>query len=169
MKRTSVKAEVARFLDAWLAVRQFIQAANFNRFQGAGMSATQFMTLNLLPTDGEGIAMGELARRLNLKPATVAKTVESLETRGMVTRVRSAADKRVVIVEVTKAGLALQNAASGQFEAQIEKLFRGMAPEEREGLIVGLESMIRAAGSESGSLKGRLNRERDGVPRGRRS
>jgi len=41
--------EVARFLDAWFAARQHIQASNFNRFQGTGLSATQFMTLNLLP------------------------------------------------------------------------------------------------------------------------
>ncbi len=83
MKKKVSKAQVKRFLDSWLAVRQVIQAANFNRFQGAGLSATQFMTLNLLPSHGDGIAMGELARRLNLKPATVAKTVDSLEARGI--------------------------------------------------------------------------------------
>jgi hypothetical protein len=40
----------------------------------------------------------------------------------------------------------LQNAAHGQFQAQIEKLFEAMKPEERQGLIVGLESLSLAAG-----------------------
>ena len=44
--------ETTRFLEAWMQVRQMVQAANFNRFQRAGLSATQFMTLNVIPKDG---------------------------------------------------------------------------------------------------------------------
>lgn len=140
------KGEVARFLDAWFAARQHIQASNFNRFQGTGLSATQFMTLNLLPADGAGIAIGELARRMNLKPATVAKTVDSLEARDMIVRVRSAPDKRLVMVKITSAGMKLQNSANSQFSRQIGKLFKAMLPEERQGLIAGLESLMHVAG-----------------------
>ena len=103
MRKRVSKAEVERFLVAWFAVRQFIQAANFNRFQGAGLSATQFMTLNLVPSGVSGLAIGELAQRMNLKPATVAKTVDSLEARGLVARARSAADRRSIEVTVTAA------------------------------------------------------------------
>ena len=78
--------EVERFLAAWFAVRQWIQAANFNHFQKAGLSATQFMTLNLLPENGDKLSIGDLARRMNLKAATVAKTVDSLEARKMLAR-----------------------------------------------------------------------------------
>ena len=169
MTRKVVEAEVTRFLDAWFVVRQYIQAANFNRFQGVGLSATQFMTLNLLPPEGEGVAIGDLARRMNLKPATVAKTVDSLEARHMVTRVRRAPDKRVVLVKATESGAELQNAANGNFRAQIEGLFRRMLPEERDGLILGLESVIRAAARERGSVGGTITREASGVARAKRS
>lgn len=145
MASDQLTADGRRFLDAWFAVRQFIQAANFNRFQGAGLSATQFMTLNLLPADGNGISMGELARRMNLQPATVAKTVDSLEAREMVKRVRQAPDRRVVLVQITKAGADLQNAANGQFQKLMESLFLAMPPEDRDGLIRGLESLVRSA------------------------
>ena len=164
MKRQVLRAEVTRFLDAWFAVRQFIQAANFNRFQGAGLSATQFMTLNLLPSDGDGIAIGELARRMNLKPATVAKTVDSLEARNMVTRVRSSSDKRIVFVKVTEIGVELQNSASKHFQDQIEALFMAMLPGERTGLILGLESVIRAADREHGSAPRKLSRAPSAAP-----
>ncbi len=140
-----MKSDVTRFLDAWFSVRQMIQATNFNRFQGAGLSATQFMTLNLLPPDGEGMAMGELARRMNLKPATVAKTVDSLESRDMIARVRSDSDRRLVLVRITKTGADLQNSANGQFKQHIGKLFKAMLPEERRALIAGLEGLVRAA------------------------
>jgi len=149
MKRKVLKTEVTRFLEAWFAVRQLIQAANFNRFQGAGLSATQFMTLNLLPPNQGGIPMGELARRMNLQPATVAKTVDSLEARHMVARLRNAPDKRIILVKLTEAGTQLQNAANGQFQQQIEALFQTMLPEERSGLLHGLESLIRASNSSA--------------------
>ena len=144
MKRTVPEVEVTRFLEAWLAVRQFIQAANFNRFHGAGLSATQFMTLNLLPVR-DGLAIGELARRMNLSPATVAKTVDSLEARGMLRRVRKDTDRRIVFVEITEAGAELQNAAQSHFRTQIKELFQAMPADDRQGLIRGLESFLGAA------------------------
>lgn len=137
--------EIPRFLDAWFAVRQVIQAANFNHFQKAGLSATQFMILNLLPETGERITMGELARRLNLKPATVAKTVDSLESRKMLSRHRSEDDGRLVLLQITGKGKKLQNAAVGQFRAQIGTIFRAIPAADRKSLILGLESLVRAA------------------------
>lgn len=163
MKRGIANGEVARFLDAWFAARQIIQAANFNRFQGAGLSAIQFMTLNLLPAV-QGISMGELARRMNLKPATVAKTVDSLEARGMVTRIRDAPDKRTVLVKATKVGATLQNEASQQFHAQIEGLFNAMLPKERAALIVGLESFARASDSATSPAARQVSRAARAVP-----
>jgi len=145
MPRKIRQSEVARFLDAWFGVRQFIQASNFNRFQRAGLSATQFMTLNLLPADGAGISMGELARRMNLRPATVAQTVDSLESRSLLHRVRGDGDKRMVMVKLTPAGTQMQNAAGEQFRRQIGKLLTFLLPQERAGLIRGLELFVRAA------------------------
>ena len=169
MKSVGQKNEVARFLDAWFTVRQYIQAANFNRFQGAGLSATQFMTLNLLPSDGEGVSIGDLARRMNLKPATVAKTVDSLETRKMIARIRNVSDKRLVFVKITKTGLVLQNSANGQFKKQIGKLFKAMLPEEGEGLVLGLESLVRAATSGKAATRSRARRVPDVAAPAKRS
>lgn len=135
-----------RFLTAWFAVRQVIQAANFNHFHQAGLSATQFMTLNLLPVDDESIAIGELARRMNLKAATVAKTVDSLEARGMLTRVKSQTDRRVVLLRITDQGRTLQNLAAGQFRTHVSAIFHAMTPHDRESLICGLEGFVSVSG-----------------------
>lgn len=164
MKSTVPQAEVTRFLDAWFAVRQFIQASNFNRFQRAGLSATQFMTLNLIPTDGDGISMGDLASRMNLKPATVAQTVDSLEARGMLTRTRGESDKRVVFVRMTAAGLKLQNAASSQFREQIRELLEAMGEEVRAGLIRGMESFSQLALPDQAPSDAQASRGKRGAP-----
>ena len=143
MQRRGAGAEIDRFLDAWFRVRQLIQAANFNRFQSAGLSATQFMTLNLLPEDGHGIAIGELARQMNLAPSTVAKTVDSLQARNLVARVRSEEDGRLVLLRITAHGRRLQNTAAGQFREQMGGIFAAMSPQARRGLVEGLEALLR--------------------------
>ena len=160
MKSQPVDSEVHRFLDAWFAARQFIQASNFNRFQGAGLSATQFMTLNLLPSSGEGLSMGELARAMNLKPATIAKTVDSLEARSLVKRTRNLLDRRTIIVQVTPQGLSLQNAANSQFQTQIASLFLTMTSDERHALISGLEAFVQAAATHASPGPGQPSRGR---------
>lgn len=88
MEKDGLEEAIVRFLDAWLGARQIIQAANFNRFQREGLSATQFMTLNLLPVNKQGLTLSELAKRMNLSLATLAKTVDSLQARGMLARTR---------------------------------------------------------------------------------
>ena len=156
----AAKAEVARFLSSWFEVRQFIQAANFNHFHKAGLSATQFMILNILPADGESLSVGELARRMNLKPATIASTVDTLEERQMLVRAKSAADGRRVLVTITPEGRKLQNAASEQFREQIAKVFGAMTESDREALIRGMESFVRAfyVDGDQGSSRGPVTR-----------
>jgi DNA-binding MarR family transcriptional regulator len=156
-RNNRLETEIRRFLDAWLGARQIIQAANFNRFQKAGLSATQFMTLNLLPVDGTGLTLSELAKRMNLGLATLAKTVDSLQSRGMLTRTRSDSDRRSVTIALTEAGKALQNAASKEFQDHMGELFRGMTAKQRAGLIEGLESLVGANAKQVGTGPGRAN------------
>ena len=143
--RTAGTGEVERFLEAWFAIRQVIQAANFNRFHQAGLSATQFMILNILPDNSGGMTISGLAAKTNLAPATMVKTVDSLEERGMVTRTRSKQDRRSVLVRITPEGTKLQNSAAGQFREHIASLFHSMPKGDRDALVTGLESLVRAA------------------------
>jgi DNA-binding MarR family transcriptional regulator len=49
----------------------------------------------------------ELADMADLTPATVTQMLESMEAAGLVTRVRSAEDRRVVLSELTETGKAI--------------------------------------------------------------
>lgn len=53
------------------------------------------------------IAVGELAKCVSLSQATVTDILSRLEKRGLVTRQRSSADKRCVLVAATAAGKSL--------------------------------------------------------------
>ena len=164
-------ATVSRFLTAWMGARQMIQAANFNRFQKAGLSATQFMTLNLIPVDGAKMTLGELARRMNLGAATVTKTLDSLETRGLLSRVRSDQDRREVLLTLTPEGLRLQNAASEEFHGYMAGLFRRLKVEQRTGLTEGLEALLGVSVEDGNAprTEPKGDRARRGDPAAKRS
>jgi DNA-binding MarR family transcriptional regulator len=70
--------------------------------------------------------VSEIARRMYLHPATVVGILDRLEKQGLVIRIRSTEDRRVVKVELT-----------GQGRALVRK-----APEVAQGLLVaGLEKL----------------------------
>lgn len=160
--------ETSRFLEAWMGVRQIVQAANFNRFHRAGLSATQFMTLNVVPE--EGITLTELARSLNLSPASLNKTVDSLEQRGLLLRRRHVGDARKLAILNTPEGKRLKNAASGEFHRFVASLFKAMPQDERKGLVHGLERMVQVSALlHASSLQQEATLRDDAAPRAKRS
>lgn len=160
---SSLNDETERFLKAWMGVRQIVQAANFNQFHRAGLSATQFMSINAIPADG--ITLSELARKLNLSPATLSQTVDSLEDRGLVRRTRSTQDARRINIRATAEGERMQNAASGEFHRTMASLFAKMSAKSRSALVKGLEQLVQASEtSRSGEGQGPSHRT-GGAPR----
>ncbi len=143
--------DTSRFITTWMQLRQIIQAANFNRFQQAGLSATQFMTLNAIPETG--LILSDLARRLNLSPATLNATVNSLEERGLVRRTRHTEDARKVNIKATTQGMALQNSTSSEFHAFMAGIFHQMSKTRRKGLLAGLEQMVKLSAENQKSLE----------------
>ena len=156
-----------------MGVRQIVQAANFNQFHRAGLSATQFMVINVIPA--EGTTLSALARRLNLSPATLSKTVDSLEQRGFVRRQKSKQDARRSNIFATSAGQKMQNAASEAFHQTIASFFSKMSARDRSALVNGLERLVQISeisrngeACSSGPADGAVREERS-ARRSRRS
>lgn len=162
---TSLEDEITRFLQAWMGVRQIVQAANFNQFHRAGLSATQFMVINVVPA--EGITLSELARRLNLSPATLSQTVDTLEERGYVRRQKSKQDARRINIFATAEGEKMQNAASGAFHQTMAGLFTKMSVRDRSALVKGLEQLVQI--SDGSRNEEGASRRADGVLQAARS
>jgi DNA-binding MarR family transcriptional regulator len=67
------------------------------------LTTSQLATLRQLGRAG-ALSGGELARGIALSQATVTGIVDRLELRGLVTRTRSADDRRKVVIELTAVG-----------------------------------------------------------------
>lgn len=78
--------------------------------------------------------MNELATLLGLDKSSATGLVDRAERRGLVRRVPSSADGRVVLVELTDAGRALLDEVSGGFAADVATLLERLSPSDRSSL-----------------------------------
>ena len=74
------------------------------------LTYTQYITLMVL-WEEKSISVKELGKKLYLDSGTLTPVLKSLEAKGYVTRKRSSTDERVLIVETTKTGMELREAA----------------------------------------------------------
>ncbi len=73
-----------------------------------GISHTQYNVLRILRGAGDaGLPCKQIAARMISHDPDITRLVDRMEKPGLVTRVRSAADRRVVVVRITPDGLQL--------------------------------------------------------------
>lgn len=76
-----------------------------------GLTYTQYIAMLVL-WERDALSVKELGGRLYLDSGTLTPLLKKLEAQGLVTRTRSAADERSVVVSLTERGRALQERAA---------------------------------------------------------
>jgi DNA-binding MarR family transcriptional regulator len=94
-------------------------------------------------TAEEPCTISSMATHLGIDPATVVRTVDSLEKRGLVERRRSREDRRQVFVEFTAAGRAARQQAHRQFVERIHAIFLEMSADGQTSLMRGLQEFVQ--------------------------
>jgi DNA-binding MarR family transcriptional regulator len=84
----------------WIAMRRFLQS-----LQSFGLTPPQFVALFALAHHGEARPMSDLTNVVLLDPPTMTGVIDRLEKGGLVERTRTDTDRRVVLVQVTPAGI----------------------------------------------------------------
>lgn len=99
------------------------------------ITASQWTTLRAL-WDEDGYSQVDLAQRINVEKASLTSVLDALERRGLAQRLRSAEDRRVWNVQLTKAGRDLKKdllpyaaevnalASSGLSKAEVDEFRR---------------------------------------------
>lgn len=128
---------IAEILDNIRRVFQVVNEHSKRAEHKTGLTGPQLWAIKTI-AQGAPIMVSEIAAHMHLHPATVVGILDRLQVRGLVLRVRSKEDRRVVRVELTALGKDL-----------VKK-----APEVAQGLLVsGLEQLkIKNLKSISASL-----------------
>jgi DNA-binding MarR family transcriptional regulator len=143
-KETVVDEQVERFFAIFSDLRKVL-GAGFKHAHQHGFSTTQFMVLGLVERsrEGEPYTISSLAAKLGLDPATVVRTIDSLEKRGLVERKRDKQDRRQVFIVFTESGRASLMEAHQHFITRIRAVFQAMSVEGRASLLNGLDEFVR--------------------------
>ncbi|MBA1431326.1 MarR family transcriptional regulator [Pseudomonas fluorescens] len=80
--------------------------------QALGLTYPQYLAMMVL-WEEDGLTVGEISNRLLTDPGSLTPLLKRLEAEGLLSRTRSREDERVVVVELTAAGRALQDKAMG--------------------------------------------------------
>lgn len=92
-----LRMAAARVIAPWA---QFLKTT-------ADLSTSQYNVLRILRGSSEGLTCGEIGERTVARDPDITRLVDRLAKRGLVRRIRSQTDRRVVQVEITQKGVDL--------------------------------------------------------------
>jgi DNA-binding MarR family transcriptional regulator len=106
------------------------------------LSPTQSRALHLLST---GVYLpSQLARRLEVTPASVSELVEALVPRGLVRQSEVPGDRRCTRLELTSDGTELHAAARESTLAETKSMLSEMDSAVAKGLDLGVDALVGA-------------------------
>jgi MarR family transcriptional regulator, transcriptional regulator for hemolysin len=95
--------------------------------------------------DNPGCHMGDVAKAFGVTLPAVTHIVDRLEEKQFLGRADDPADRRVYVLELTRAGRALVQELHGLQMRGVEGVLRRMSAEDRQRVIKGLEALVDAA------------------------
>jgi DNA-binding MarR family transcriptional regulator len=109
-----------------------------------GLSPAQYNVLRILRGAGpDGLACREIAERMITRDPDITRLLDRLEERGLVTRNRDRADRRVITTRITEKGLRILKDLEGPIEQlHVEQL--GHLGDQRLRSLIDLLEMARA-------------------------
>jgi DNA-binding MarR family transcriptional regulator len=126
-----------------VALRRIIRATDFSAKHLAReteLTTSQVLVLQLLEPDRE-LAIGDIAREVNLNQATVTTLVDRLEERQLVKRHKGKQDRRQVFVKLSSKGKAVLEQAPKLLQAVFLENFGRLADWEQTYILSAVERM----------------------------
>jgi MarR family transcriptional regulator, organic hydroperoxide resistance regulator len=137
--------DVQSCIDAIRRIVRGLRLAEQATRAGAGLSAAQLFVLRQL-AETPSASLGELATRTLTDRTSVAGVVERLAEAELVVTERDVADRRRVLVRLTRAGRSvLRNAPPAPTMLLVDALHR-LPASERRTLAVGLQRLVEEMG-----------------------
>jgi DNA-binding MarR family transcriptional regulator len=99
----------------------------------AGITALQYTALTVLRR-GDGLSSAQLARNSFVTAQSMADMVTALERRGLITRRRNPANRRVLLLSLTQAGRDLLDTHQEAVNELEERMLSGLTPAQRRNL-----------------------------------
>jgi DNA-binding MarR family transcriptional regulator len=142
IKQTKPFASLAE--EAFLNLQRTAEAlarVGTETLKAYGITGTQYNVLRILRgAEPNGLPCTEIGERMVTRDPDVTRLLDRLDRQGLVTRERSAEDRRVVTTRITSKGLELLASLDEPMSAMHQRQLAHMSDGELESLIDALQT-----------------------------
>lgn len=129
---------MAEIKDIWLHAHAMLRAARQiinENLHPLGLSSAEGNILLHLLTQGQGMGQEQLVEQLDVSKAAVSRTLNSLETKGYITRQRDPDDRRAHRIRLTDTALEIGPAVEQAYNHVYTLAMQGISQEELDYFI----------------------------------
>ncbi len=133
-----------------VCLRQIMRATDLHSKQvrkACGLTLPQVMLLRAISAQGD-VTVRKLARDISLSQPTVTTILDRLEEKGLVERVRSLHDRRIVNARLTQQGKAMLDIAPPLLDERFMQRFADLPEDEQHALQDALVKIVRLLDQE---------------------
>ncbi len=135
----------AEFQNAFWAAKQALMNAAATAYARHGVYDGQQFILRCLWAE-DGLAPGEIARRLGLSTPTVTRATTRMEAAGLLRREPHATDRRLVRLHLTDRGRKLERVIEEESDLLVDRALITLDAAERERFVNALRAIERNLG-----------------------
>lgn len=133
-----------------VCLRQIMRATDLHSKQvrkACGLTLPQVMLLRAISAQGD-VTVRKLARDISLSQPTVTTILDRLEEKGLVERVRSLHDRRIVNARLTQQGKTMLGIAPPLLDERFMQRFADLPGDEQHALQDALVKIVRLLDQE---------------------
>ena len=133
-----------------IALRRILRATEIHARElarEAHLTAVQLRVLQIVSTKGYATPT-ELSQRMGVTQATISALIKKLESKGLLSRRQSQADRRQTRLEITPEGLSKVRAAPDALQQRYVKQFEGLEDWEQAMIVAVLERVATMLDAE---------------------
>ena len=139
--------KVSDIIDDIRRVFQVVHEHSKRAEKETGITGPQLWAIKTI-AEFAPIKGADLARRMYLHPATIVGILDRLEARGLVVRVRSKVDRRIVEIELTEEGKELSVSAPDVAQGMLVKGLETLPEEKLLKISEGLAELVGILGAK---------------------
>jgi MarR family 2-MHQ and catechol resistance regulon transcriptional repressor len=135
------------YYSAWLTVQnsaRTVVKTSERYLARVGISVGEFLALRTLATSGP-CSMVELAKEQFMSPPALTSIVDGLEKQGLVERVRSEEDRRVITIKITGKGEKTFTRAHVLYKQFFENVMHALTRQEINVVLAAFEKLSESA------------------------
>ena len=135
------------YFKAWLTVQnsaRIVVKISERTIAKVGISIGEFHVLRTLDASGS-CPMVDLAKEQFISPPALTSIVDSLEKQGLVERVRSKEDRRIINIKITSKGEKLFAQAQPLYKQFFEKVMHALTKQEVTSLLAAFDKLSKSA------------------------